>query len=171
MLIATPSLAKVYTNDKENMLVMTLATGDVIIKLRPDLAPNHVKRIKQLVRDGYYKGIKFHRVIPNFIAQTGDPSGKNIGTGTKIDAEFSSEKHIRGTVSMARHTDINSADDQWFICLAPAPHLDNIYTIWGEVISGMEHIDKVKQSPIPSGMVKNPTPVLDLQVSSDISKN
>ena len=141
LIIATPSFAKAYTSDDENALVMTLSTGEVIIKLRPDLAPNHVKRIKTLVRDGYYKGIKFHRVIPNFMAQTGDPSGMNIGTGTKIKAEFSSENHVRGTVSMARHSNVNSADDQWFICLAAAPHLDNIYTIWGEVIKiGRAHV-------------------------------
>src|SRR6266404_1430981 len=120
--------------DAENTLIMQLATGPVTIKLRPDLAPQHVARIKELAREGFYDGVVFHRVIPGFMAQTGDPGGDGTGgSGQKLDAEFSAERHVRGTCSMARAASPNSADSQFFICLAAAPHLDRQYTVWGKV--------------------------------------
>ena len=125
-------------------LTLTLSTGgDVVIKLRPDLAPGHVERIATLASSGFYDGVKFHRVIPGFMAQGGDPTG----TGTSgsdlpnLRAEFSDEPHVRGACSMARTQDPNSANSQFFICLADATFLDNQYTVWGEVESGMEHVD------------------------------
>src|SRR5215467_6942763 len=120
------------TQDLENTLYLDVPAGRVVIELRPDLAPNHVARIKELTRAGFYDGIAFHRVIAGFMAQTGDPKGDGTGgSGHPLKAEFSSEKHVRGTVSMARTSDPNSADSQFFIVLAPAPHLDGNYTIWG----------------------------------------
>ena len=140
---------------------MKLKSGDVIIKLRKDLAPNHVKRISQLVKDGFYDGLKFHRVIPDFMAQGGDPLGNGTGgSGQNIDAEFSSEKHIRGTVSMARAQDPNSADSQFFICFTDASWLDGQYTIWGEVVEGMNFIDGLKKGMDQSGMVTDPDKML-----------
>src|ERR1700679_667138 len=117
--------------DPENTLYMDLKDGRVVIEMRPDLAPNHVKRIKELVRKKFYDGVPFHRVIEGFMAQTGDPTGTGTGgSGQKLKAEFSSEHHVRGTVSMARASDPDSADSQFFICFAPAPYLDGQYTIW-----------------------------------------
>src|SRR5215472_2639350 len=121
--------------DLENTLYLDLKYGRVVIEMRPDLAPNHVKRIKELVRQHFYDGIVFHRVIAGFMAQTGDPTGTGMGgSGQNIKAEFSQEHHVRGTVSMARATDPDSADSQFFICFAPAPFLDGKYTIWGQVV-------------------------------------
>ena len=128
-------------------LVMDLKSGPVKIKLRPDLAPNHVARIKELAGQGFYDGIVFHRVIPDFMAQTGDPTGTGSGGSDLPDlkAEFSSEKHKRGTISMARTSNPNSANSQFFICFADAPWLDKQYSIWGEVVEGMEHVDAIKK--------------------------
>jgi cyclophilin family peptidyl-prolyl cis-trans isomerase len=128
-------------------LVMDLKTGPVKIKLRPDLAPNHVARIKELTEKGFYDGVVFHRVIPDFMAQTGDPTGTGSGGSELPDlkAEFSSEKHKRGTISMARTSNPNSANSQFFICFADAPWLDRQYSIWGEVTEGMEHVDAIKK--------------------------
>jgi peptidylprolyl isomerase len=127
-----------------NTLTFTLSTGgDVVIKLRPDLAPGHVERIAGLTRDGFYDGVVFHRVIPGFMAQGGDPTGTGTG-GSKLPdlkAEFSDEPHVRGTCSMARTTNPNSANSQFFICFDDARFLDNQYTVWGNVESGMEHVD------------------------------
>src|ERR671933_1679339 len=132
--------------DLENTLYMDVPKGRVVIELRPDLAPNHVAQIKELTRRGFYDGVPFHRVIDGFMAQTGDPTGTGTGgSGKKIKAEFNSEKHVRGTVSMARAQDPNSADSQFFICFAPAPFLDGQYTVWGKVVSGMEYIDPIKK--------------------------
>jgi len=131
----------------QERLVMELKTGPVVIELRPDLAPNHVARIKELAGSGFYDGIVFHRVIPGFMAQTGDPTGTGSG-GSKlpdIKAEFSSEKHTRGTVSMARTSNPNSANSQFFICFEDAPWLDRQYTVWGKIVEGMEHIDAIKK--------------------------
>ena len=131
----------------DNTLIMELKTGKVTIRLRPDLAPLHVERIKTLTRDGFYDGIVFHRVIPGFMAQTGDPTGTGMG-GSKLPdlkAEFSAEKHKRGTCSMARSGNPHSADSQFFICFDEAPWLDRQYTVWGEVIDGMEHVDAIKK--------------------------
>ncbi|HEY3638305.1 MAG TPA: peptidylprolyl isomerase [Rhizomicrobium sp.] len=135
------------TTDPENTLTLTLKTGDVKIALRPDLAPLHVARIKELANQGFYDGIVFHRVIPGFMAQTGDPTGTG-GGGSKLPnlkAEFSAERHVRGTLSMARTSDPNSANSQFFICFADAPWLDRQYTAFGQVVSGMEHVDAIKK--------------------------
>jgi cyclophilin family peptidyl-prolyl cis-trans isomerase len=133
--------------DPENTLIMELKAGSVVIALRPDLAPNHVARIKELANAGFYDGIVFHRVIPDFMAQTGDPTGTGTGGSDKPDlrAEFSGEKHVRGTCSMARSGNPNSANSQFFICLGDAPWLDRQYSVWGQVVEGMEHIDKIKK--------------------------
>ncbi len=133
--------------NREDTLIMELKTGPVTIALRPDLAPNHVARIKELTQSGFYDGLTFHRVIPGFMAQTGDPTGTGSG-GSKLPdlkAEFSAEKHVRGTVSMARTSNPNSANSQFFICFEDAPWLDRQYTVWGKVVKGMEHIDAIKQ--------------------------
>ena len=155
--------------DPENTLEMELASGNVIIAMRPDLAPNHCAQIKRLVRSGFYDGLAFHRVIGGFMAQTGDPRGNGTGgSGNRLPAEFSNEKHLRGTVSMARAADPDSADSQFFIMFAPAPSLDGKYTIWGEVVSGMEHIDRIKKGdPAKNGMVPNPDRIVRIQVAAD----
>ncbi len=156
--------------DPENTLYLDLPDGRVVIQLRPDLAPNHVARIKELVRQGFYDGLTFHRVIPDFMAQTGDPKGDGTGgSGKKIEAEFSQEHHVRGTVSMARASSPDSADSQFFICFDPAPFLDRKYTIWGEVISGMEFVDKIKAgTSANNGHVDNPTKIVKMQVAADV---
>ena len=131
----------------KDVLIMELKTGPVKIALRPDLAPNHVARVTQLTKDGFYDGIVFHRVIPDFMAQTGDPTGTGSG-GSKLPnlaAEFSDAKHVRGTVSMARSGSPNSANSQFFICFGEAPWLDRQYTVWGQVVEGMEHVDAIKK--------------------------
>ena len=143
-------------------MVITLSTGEVVIRMRPDLAPRHVERITQLVNDGAYNGVAFHRVIDGFMAQTGDVEHGNIDTGTysarlagtggstygDLEAEFTDKASFtRGMVGMARSRDPNSANSQFFIMLAPAPHLDGAYTIFGEVVSGMEHVDEIKKGP------------------------
>ena len=134
-------------SETENTLTLTLKSGHVTIALRPDLAPNHVARIKELARQGFYDGVAFHRVIPGFMAQTGDPTGTGSG-GSKLPdlkAEFSPERHLRGTVSMARTSDPDSANSQFFICFADSPWLDRQYTVWGQVTGGMEHVDAIKK--------------------------
>ena len=139
----------------ESNLVFTLDTGDgggdVVIKLRPDLAPGHVARIKELAGEGFYDGVVFHRVIAGFMAQGGDPSGTGGGGSDKPDlkAEFSREPHVRGTASMARTNDPNSANSQFFICLADCGFLDGQYTVWGEVVEGMEHVDALPKGEPP----------------------
>src|SRR5919199_4006814 len=127
-----------------NTLVLNLDSGgDVVIKLRPDLAPGHVNRIRELVNEGFYDGVVFHRVIPGFMAQGGDPTGTGRGGSNKpnLKAEFSTAPHSRGAVSMARTPDPNSANSQFFICTDDARFLDGQYTVWGEVESGMEYVD------------------------------
>ena len=158
-------LLYVWQMPAKDFINMKLKTGNVLIKLRPDLAPNHVKRISQLVEEGFYDGLKFHRVIPDFMAQGGDPLGNGTGgSGQNIDAEFSSEKHIRGTVSMARAQDPNSADSQFFICFTDASWLDGQYTIWGQVVEGMEHIDKIKKGDGGNGEVTNPDKIISMKL-------
>ena len=129
--------------DADHLTLSLSSGGDVVIKLRPDLAPGHVERITDLANSGFYDGVKFHRVIPGFMAQGGDPTGTGMHGSDKPDlrAEFSSEPHVRGTVSMARKGDPNSANSQFFICFGDAGFLDNQYTVWGEVESGMEYVD------------------------------
>ncbi len=157
--------------DLENTLYLELETGRVVIELRPDLAPNHVARIKELAREGFYDGVVFHRVIDGFMAQTGDPTGTGTGgSGQKLKAEFSQARHVRGTVSMARSQNINSADSQFFICFAPAPHLDGQYTIWGQVTEGMELVDKIKKGSGGGGVVSNPDHIVTLRVAADVAE-
>ncbi|MBB3764623.1 peptidylprolyl isomerase [Sphingomicrobium lutaoense] len=135
-------------------LTLTLSTGgDVVIKLRPDLAPGHVERITTLVKDGFYDGVVFHRVIPGFMAQGGDPTGTGTGGSDLPDlkAEFTEAPHVRGTCSMARTPDPNSANSQFFICFDDARFLDGQYTVWGQVESGMEYVDKLPTGePVPN---------------------
>jgi peptidylprolyl isomerase len=133
-------------------LVLETTQGSVSIAMRPDLAPTHVARIKELVGAGFYDGLAFHRVIDGFMAQTGCPQGTGTGgSGRKLKAEFSPEKHVRGTVSMARAQSPDSADSQFFICFTDAPWLNGQYTVWGKVSSGMENIDKIKRGePVSS---------------------
>ena len=127
-------------------LVLDTTRGRVAIAMRPDLAPSHVARIKELVREGFYDGVTFHRVIDGFMAQTGCPQGTGTGgSGRKLKAEFSKEKHVRGTVSMARAQNPDSADSQFFICFTDAPWLNGQYTVWGKVTAGMENVDKIKR--------------------------
>jgi peptidylprolyl isomerase len=133
--------------DAENTLILDLKTGPVVIELKPDVAPNHVARIKDLARKGFYDGVVFHRVIPGFMAQTGDPTGTGSGGSDLPDlkAEFSATPHKRGTVSMARTSNPNSANSQFFICFDDASWLDRQYSVWGQVVEGMEHVDAIKK--------------------------
>ena len=128
-------------------LILDLKDGPVKIKLRSDLAPGHVERVKTLTEQGFYDGVVFHRVIPGFMAQTGDPTGTGGGGSDlpNLKAEFSSASHKRGTVSAARTANPNSANSQFFICFDDAPWLDKQYSVWGEVTSGMEHVDAIKK--------------------------
>jgi len=155
--------------DLENTLYLDLKDGRVTIALRPDLAPNHVARIKELAREGFYDGLKFHRVIEGFMAQTGDPRGDGTGgSGQNLKAEFSQAPHVRGTCSMARAQSPNSADSQFFICFADARFLDGQYTVWGEVIAGMEHVDAIKRGDqARNGTVSDPDKIVALRVAAD----
>ena len=139
----------------EDTLVLETTKGQVVIKLRPDLAPNHVARVKELAREGFYDGVVFHRVIEGFMAQTGDPTGTGSGGSDKPDlaAEFSAESHKRGTVSAARTANPNSANSQFFICFTDAPWLNKQYSVWGEVIEGMDVVDQIKRGTGPNGAV------------------
>ncbi len=161
-----------HTQDLENTLYLELKDGRVVIKLRPDLAPLHVARIKELVREKFYDGLKFHRVISGFMAQTGDPRGNGTGgSGQNIKAEFSKAPHKRGTVSMARANDVNSADSQFFICFKDADFLDGKYTVWGEVTEGMEFVDQIKKgSSSDNGTVYGPDIIISLRVAADTDK-
>jgi peptidylprolyl isomerase len=153
------------SQDLENMLYMDLEAGRVVIELRPDLAPKHVARIKELAREGFYDGIIFHRVIPGFMAQSGDPTGTGRGGSDKPDlpAEFSNEPFVRGTLGMARTSDPNSANSQFFINFAPTPHLNGQYTVWGQVVEGMEFVDQIAQGEPPA----NPDRIIKMQVAAD----
>ena len=158
--------------DLENTLYMDVPAGRVVIEMRPDLAPATCAQIKALVRRGFYDGIVFHRVIDGFMAQTGDPKGDGSGgSGHPLQAEFSNEKHVRGVVSMARTSDPNSADSQFFIMFAPAPSLDGKYTIWGSVASGMDYVDQIKKGDAArNGAVVNPDKIIKMQVAADAEK-
>ena len=156
--------------DLENTIYLDLKDGRVVIELRPDLAPKTVARMKELTRQHFFDGIVFHRVISGFMAQTGDPKGTGYGgSGQNLPAEFSNAHHVRGTVSMARASDPNSADSQFFICFAPTPQLDGQYTIWGQVVQGMEFVDKIKTGDSDSnGMVTPPQDkIIRMQVAAD----
>lgn len=152
--------------DPENTLILTLESGEVVIALRPDLAPNHVARIKELAREGFYDGIVFHRVIPGFMAQGGDPEGQGYGgSGKKLKAEFSNEPHVRGVCSMARSMNPDSADSQFFICFDDANFLDRQYTVWGQVTSGMEHVDALPKGEPP----RAPGKIVSMRVAADVA--
>lgn len=164
LMLGLPGLAA----DLENLIFLDLKDGRVAIEMRPDLAPKHVARIKELVRQGFYDGIVFHRVIPGFMAQTGDPTGTGMsGSGQNIPAEFSKATFKRGTVGMARSQDPNSGDSQFFICFEDTPHLDGSYTIWGQVIRGMEYVDNIKKGDGRSGKVNDPDAIVKMQMASD----
>ena len=152
--------------DPESTLVIDTSKGQVVIALRPDLAPKHVERIKTLAREKFYDGIVFHRVLDGFMAQTGCPKGSGTG-GSKypdLPAEFSAEKHVRGVCSMARAQSPNSANSQFFICFDDASFLDRQYTVWGKVIEGMDNVDKIKRGE----PVSNPDKMVSMRVAADL---
>jgi cyclophilin family peptidyl-prolyl cis-trans isomerase len=150
--------------DPENTLIMETTKGDVVIECRPDLAPAHVARIKELARQGFYDGVVFHRVIDGFMAQTGDPTGTGMGgSGQKLQAEFNDGEHLRGVCSMARASDPDSADSQFFICFDDASFLNRQYTVWGKVVEGMENIDQIKRGE----PVRDPDSIISLRVAAD----
>jgi peptidylprolyl isomerase len=150
--------------DLDNTLLLDTSKGPVTILMRPDLAPIHVARIKELVRDGFYDGLKFHRVIDGFMAQTGCPHGSGTGgSGQKLKAEFSKEKHMRGTVSMARAQSPDSGDSQFFICFEDAKWLDGQYTVWGKVTDGMENVDRIKRGE----PVSDPDRIVTARMAAD----
>jgi peptidylprolyl isomerase len=153
------------STDPENTLILTTETGPVTIKLRPDVAPGHVERIKELAREGFYDGVVFHRVIPGFMAQGGDPTGTGSGGSDKPDlkAEFSNVKHLRGVCSMARTSAPHSANSQFFICFDDATFLDGQYTVWGEVVDGMDHIDALPKGEPP----RQPGKIVSMKVAAD----
>lgn len=155
----------VSATDPENTLYMDLKDGRVVIEMRPDLAPRHVARIKELVRQGFYDGLTFHRVIGGFMAQGGDPRGDGTGgSGVKIPAEFSDEPHVRGTLSMARSNDPDSADSQFFIVFARTRYLDGQYTVWGKVTEGMVHVGRIKRGE----PVIDPDRIERMRVAADV---
>jgi peptidylprolyl isomerase len=151
--------------DPENTLIIETTQGRVVVALRPDLAPNHVARIKQLAREGFYDGIVFHRVIDGFMAQTGCPKGTGTGGSDypNLKAEFNAEPHVRGVCSMARSASPDSANSQFFICFDDATFLDRKYTVWGQVIEGMENVDKIKRGE----PVQNPDKMVSVKVAAD----
>ena len=153
-------------DDPENTLILTLDTGPVTIRLRPDLAPGHVERIKELAREGFYDGVVFHRVIPGFMAQGGDPTGTGMGGSKKpnLKAEFSDTPHVRGACSMARSSNPNSANSQFFIVFDDATFLDGQYTVWGEVTDGMEAVDALPKGEPP----RNPGQIVTAKVAADL---
>ena len=155
--------------DLENTLYLDLKDGRVVIEMREDLAPKHVTRIKQLAREGFYDGLTFHRVIEGFMAQTGDPLGNGTGgSGVNLPAEFSREKYVRGTVGMARSQDINSGDSQFYIMFDRSEYLDGKYTVWGQVVQGMEFVDNIKKGDGPNGAVLGePDTIVRMQVAAD----
>jgi peptidylprolyl isomerase len=148
----------------EDILIIETTKGPVTVEMRPDLAPGHVARIKELARKGFYDGVVFHRVIDGFMAQTGDPTGTGMsGSGKKLPAEFNTEPHTRGAVSMARAQSPDSADSQFFICFDDATFLDRQYTVWGRVTEGMENVDKLTRGEPPA----NPDKMLTVRVAAD----
>jgi peptidylprolyl isomerase len=166
LVLAMTLSAAANGQDAENTLYMDLDDGRVVIELRPDLAPKHVARIKELTREGFYDGVVFHRVIPGFMAQTGDPTGTGRGGSDKPDlpAEFSDAPFQRGTLGMARTSNPNSANSQFFINFAPTPHLNGQYTVWGEVVEGMEHIDQIAAGEPPA----QPDRIVKMSVAADV---
>lgn len=157
------------TPDLENTLYLDLTYGRVVIRLRPDLAPLHVARVKELARQGFYNGIVFHRVISGFMAQSGDPTGTGTGGSGRgnLRAEFSREPFRRGTIGAARTSNPNSADSQFFICFTDVPHLNGQYTVWGQVVSGMEFVDRIRTGEPPA----NPDRIVRMTVAADAPRN
>ena len=169
---AVPAFAQAPAPDPANTLVVELKTGKVLIQLRPDLAPKHVERVKQLAREGFYNGLKFHRVIGGFMAQTGDPTGTGSG-GSKypdLPAEFTPTAFERGTVGAARTGNPNSANSQFFITFTHTPHLNGQYTVWGKVIDGMTHVDNIKKGEPGSGQVASPDVMQKVYLLADAKK-
>ena len=157
--------------DPENTLYFELKDGRVVIQLLPELAPKHVERVKTLARQGFYDNIVFHRVIEGFMAQGGDPTGTGTGGSPlpNLPAEFTNKAHfLRGTVGAARSASPDSANSQFYIMFAPAPHLDGQYTIWGRVVQGMEVVDKIKRGAPGSGSVQNPDKILTARIAADV---
>lgn len=156
--------------DPENTLLLELRTGTVTIEMLPKLAPNHVARIKELARQGFYDGTPFHRVIGGFMVQGGDPTGTGTGgSGKKLKAEFSKELHVRGICSMARSASEDSADSQFFIMLGDTPSLDGKYTVWGRVTEGMENVDMIRKgNPAENGKVRDPDKIVSMKVAADV---
>jgi cyclophilin family peptidyl-prolyl cis-trans isomerase len=172
-LLALLASASAVAADPENTLYIDLKDNcRVVIEMRPDLAPKHVAQIKKLAREGKYDGIVFHRVIDGFMAQTGDPTGTGMGgMGDKLPAEFSKEPHVRGTVSMARTQDPNSAQSQFFIVFKDSNFLDGQYTVWGKVTKGMDCVDKIKKGAQGSGTVAAPTDkMIKVRVAADVKE-
>jgi peptidylprolyl isomerase len=167
-LAAFASVALSQSTDPQNTLVIELKTGKVLVRLRPDLAPKHVERVKVLAKQGFYNGIKFHRVIDGFMAQTGDPTGTGAG-GSKLPdlkAEFNREPYKRGSVGAARTPDPNTANSQFFICYDGCGPLTGQYTLWGQVVEGMEHVDKITRGEPP----RNPDVMLKVYLLADAKK-
>lgn len=155
--------------DKDNLVYLDLKGGRVTIELRPDLAPKHVARFKKLIKQGFYNGLKFHRVITGFMAQTGDPTGTGTGGSDLPDlkAEFSDEPFKRGTLGAARTSDPDTANSQFFICFEDASHLNGQYTVFGQVVEGMKIVDRIKKGRDASGTVFNPDKIIKMQLASD----
>ena len=169
VLILTMADKDVAATDLENTILMDLKNGQDVIEMLPEFAPKHVERIKELVRQEFYDGVVFHRVIEGFMAQGGDPTGTGTGgSGKNLDAEFSDARHVRGTLSMARSQNPNSADSQFFICFADTPHLDGQYTVWGRVVEGMEFVDQIKRGSGGNGMVSDPDKIIKMRVAGDL---
>lgn len=165
LVASTAAMADTPALTPDNTLYLDLKDGRVVIQMRPDLAPKHVARIKELVRQHFYDGLTFHRVIDGFMAQGGDPTGTGTGgSGQTIPAEFTATPFVRGTVGMARSQSPNSADSQFFICFAPAPFLNGQYTVWGQVVSGMEYVDKIERGEPPA----HPDKIIKMTIASDV---
>jgi peptidylprolyl isomerase len=164
--------AAAHAVDKANLVYMDLKNGRVTIELRPDLAPKHVERFKKLIKEGFYNGLKFHRVITGFMAQTGDPTGTGTGGSSYPDlqAEFTKTPFKRGTLGAARTGNPNSANSQFFICFEDAPHLNGQYTVFGQVIDGMQLVDQIKKGNGSGGEVFNPDTIVKMQLASDAKK-
>ncbi len=169
IMTATTTTTNAADIDPENTLYLDLKDGRVTIKLMPDIAPKHVERIKTLTREGFYDGIVFHRVIDGFMAQTGDPTGTGMGGSELPDlqAEFNDYNFGRGTIGAARSADPNSANSQWFICFDDCSFLNGQYTVWGQVIDGMDHVDAITRGEPP----KNPDKIIKLQVAADVKED
>jgi peptidylprolyl isomerase len=170
--LAPPAASPAMAADLENTLYLDIPAGRVVIELHPEWAPKTCARIKELVRRGFYDGLTFHRVIPGFMAQTGDPLGTGQGgTGVKLPPEFGDQPFVRGIVGMARGSDPDSGDSQWFIMTGEKPSLDHHYTAWGKVVSGMDYVDKIKAGTEDNdGAVDGPDKIIQMQVAADVEK-